>query len=192
MDKFKLPWVWPRTKNIHISSSCDLSEVIDQNHCDHRSVTLCRVSHNCKWNWRSVNEDTPCIVKWDIYGLANLHNTTKGYFSLGLFIKNKPSNNLLFFLFSQLVYLTKAYNLCHQVAIRWTNEKRDRAQQGPKPHCTSTWSQVVRLHEASQCSFKAPLYGYEATLLGFMKPRRDKCHLNLWISRQLGHTRPRH
>ena len=43
-----------------------------------------------------------------------------------------------FFLFSQLVYLTKAYNLCHQVAIRWTNEKRDRAQQGPKPHCTST------------------------------------------------------
>ena len=97
-----------------------------------------------------------------------------------------------FLLFSQLVYLTKAYNLCHQVAIRWTNEKRDKAQQGPKPHCTSTWSQVVRLHEASQCSFKAPLYGYEATLLGFMKPRRDKCHLNLWISRQLGHTRPRH
>ena len=34
-----------------------------------------------------------------------------------------------FFLFSQLVCLTKAYNFCHQVAIRWTIEKRDRAQQ---------------------------------------------------------------
>ncbi len=115
MDKFKLPWVWPRTKNIHISSSCDLSEVINQNHCDHRSVTLCIVSHNCKWNWRSVNEDTPCIVKWDIYGLANLHNTTKGYFSLGLFIKNKPSNNLLFFFFLSLFILQKPITS----ATRW-------------------------------------------------------------------------
>ena len=99
IDKFKLPWVWPRTKNIHISSSCDLSEVIDQNHCDHQSVTLCRVSRNCKWNSRSVNEDTPCIVKWDINGLANLHNTTKGCFPFTYLFTNKPSNNLLCFFF---------------------------------------------------------------------------------------------
>ena len=62
---------------------------------------------------------------------------------------NKPSNNPLFFIFFLRHFcLTKAYNLCHQVAlvdrpmrrevaIRWTNRKRAASSLGK---CHSDWN----------------------------------------------------
>ena len=78
------------------------------------------------------------------------HRDAKIIFPSAYSFTNKPSNNLLFvsFFFLRHFCLTKAYNLCHQVAlvdrpmrrevaIRWTNRKRAASSLGK---CHSDWN----------------------------------------------------